>query len=66
MTTLADRLVELRRLAEKRGVADQIGDLPDPELAIQAYAVALGFDPALAFDLESTLQEIERFSKLAG
>ena len=64
MTTLGERVEELRGLAIRRGVADQVGDQPDPGLAIQAYAVALGFDPALAFDLELSLQELEQFSAL--
>lgn len=60
--TLGERVEELRNLAKRRGVADQVGDLPDARLAIQAYAVALGFDVPLSFDLQLTLKEIEAFS----
>lgn len=64
MTRLADRLEELRRLAERRGVADQIGDLFSAELAITAYADALGLDTAAAHNLEMSLKDIQRFSSL--
>lgn len=62
MTTLAKRITQLEALAKKRGVADQIGDLPDPDLLVIAYAEALDLDVALAFDLELTLKQIEAFS----
>lgn len=62
MITLGERVEELRKLAKRRGVADQVGDLPDPRLAITAYADVLGFNIPLAFDLELTLKEIEAFS----
>lgn len=62
MTTLAKRITELEALAKKRGVADQIGDLPDPDLLVIAYAEALNLNPAMAFDLELTLKQIEAFS----
>lgn len=65
MTLLADRLEELRRLAKRRGVADQVGDLPSAELAITAYADVLGLDTAAAHNLEMSLKDIERFSTLA-
>lgn len=62
MITLGERVQELRKLAKRRGVADQVGDLPDPRLAVEAYAELLGFNIPLAFDLELTLKEIEAFS----
>lgn len=62
MTALADRLEELRRLAERRGVADQVGDLPSAELAVSAYAEALGLDTAMVHNLDMSLKDIERFS----
>lgn len=63
-TTIGERVKELRQLAEKRGVADEVGDIYDPNIAIQAYAEALNLDAALVFDLDSTLAEIVQFSKL--
>lgn len=62
MTTLGERVQELRVLAKRRKVADEVGDMPDAKLAIQAYAVALGFNVPLSYDLSLTLQEIEAFS----
>lgn len=62
MITLGQRVEELRALAKKRGVADEVGDLPDPNLAVQAYADVLGLSIPLAFDLDLTLAQIERFS----
>lgn len=64
MNTLGTRVKELRKLAKKRGVADQVGDLFDPRMAIRAYAVSLGFNVALAFDLSLTLKQIEQMSVL--
>lgn len=60
--TLGERVDQLRRLAKRRGVADQVGDLPDNTLAVQAYAVVLGLNVPLAFDLTLTLREIKAFS----
>lgn len=62
VTTLAERVEELRALAEKRGVADLVGDLPSSTLAVGAYAEVLGFDVALAHNLDLTLKEIEQLS----
>lgn len=63
MITLGERVEELRKLAKRRGVADQVGDMPDPRMAVQAYADLLGFNIPLSLDLTLTLKEIERFSR---
>lgn len=64
MMTLGVRVKELRKLAKHRGVADQVGDLLDAHLAVGAYAVALGFNPSIAADLELTLKQVEQLSAL--
>lgn len=64
MMTLGVRVKELRKLAKRRGVADQVGDQPDAHLAVGAYAVALGFNPSIAADLELTLKQVEQLSVL--
>lgn len=62
MTTLGQRVEELRALAKRRGVADEVDDLPDPWEAIRAYADVLGLDVLLATNLNMTLKDIKGFS----
>lgn len=64
MNTLGTRVKELRKLAKKRGVADQVGDLFDPRMAVRAYAAVLGLNIPLAFDLSLTLKQVEQISAL--
>lgn len=60
--TLAERVRELRELAERRGVAGQVGDIPDSRLAAQAYADVLGLDVLLVTNLNITLKQIQELS----
>lgn len=55
---LADRIRELRRAAIDAGVADQVGDITDPQMLAQAYASVLGLDQWLAIDPRIPLEEV--------
>lgn len=55
---LEQRVKELERLAASEGVADQIGDIPDLEMRVRAFADVLGLDIALVSSTDLSLAEI--------
>ncbi len=62
MPRLEERLNELTRLAEREGLADEVGDIPDVDTAIRAYADVLELDIALVTSTELTLSDIKLLS----
>ncbi len=60
--SLDERVKELRRLAKREGVADQVGNMPDVEMATRAYADVLGLNIALVASTDLTLAEIRTLS----
>ncbi len=59
---LEERLNELRRMAEREGVADEVGEILDVETTIRAYADVLNLDIALVTSTELTLSDIKSLS----
>ena len=62
MPRLEERLNELRRMAEREGVADEVGEILDVETTIRAYADVLNLDIALVTSTELTLSDIKSLS----
>ena len=61
--TMGDRLGELRRMAAREGLADQVHTPGSITAGIGAYADLLGLDPELVYDLSYSLSRIRELSK---